>query len=219
MKIIGQLKKRFEKFKNFFLILFKRKKILYLNRYDNYSDYVEHQKNKTTDPEKIKKWFNDEWDLKYNGFVEIFQRNQRYLRNKNNAICLGSRTGQEVKALIDLGLEAIGLDLVAFPPYTIQGDIHNINKSDNSIDLVFTNIFDHSLYPEKFCNEMERICRKKGHIIIHFQKGIDGDEYSENLISDPQVIISYFKNSFLCESKKIKNSFDLMNWEIVFKKD
>ena len=42
----------------------------------------------------------------------------------------------------------------------------------------------------------------------NFQKGIDGDEYSENLISDPEVIISYFKSSSLCESKKIKNNID-----------
>ena len=66
---------------------------------------------------------------------------------------------------------------------------------------------------------MERICKSKGHIIINLQRGIDGDIYSENMIRDPEVIISYFKKFKLCENRKIKNSFDLMNWEIILEKN
>ena len=117
------------------------------------------------------------------------------------------------------GIDAKGIDLVPFPPYTIEGDIHNIDIPDNSLDLIFTNIVDHSLYPAKFCSEMERICKPQGNIIIHLQRGIDGDIYSENMIRDPEVIISYFKKFKLCENRKIKNSFDLMNWEIILEKN
>lgn len=209
---------KLRKFKNFIRIFFQNKKILFLNNHKDYSEYIIHQKNKTLNPERIKKWFGEEWEIKYEGFLEIFKRNIKYVSGKKNALCLGSRTGQEVKALIDLGVTAQGIDLVPFPPYTIEGDIHNINKDSESLDLIFTNIFDHSLYPDKFCSEMERICKSSGHIIIHIQKGIDGDIYSENVVRDPKVIINLFKFSKLVESRSIRNTFDLMNWEIILEK-
>jgi len=214
-----KLKIKINNLKIFLKAFFQNKKIIYLNNYKKYSNYLNHQRNKTNDPKKIKKWLGEEWEIKYNGFREIFERNKKFTLHKKNAICLGSRTGQEVKALIDLGIDAIGLDLVAFPPYTIKGDIHNIEKNSNSIELIFTNIMDHSLYPEKFCSEMERICKKGGHIIIHLQIGIEGDIYSENMIRVPEVIINFFKASQLSESRHIKNSFDMMNWEIILEKN
>ena len=215
------LKKLKNKLKSLIVLirsLIQNKKIIFLNKYKKYADYLDHQKNKTMDPSKIKLWMGEEWETKYVGFLEIFNRNKNYISNKKNAICLGARTGQEVKALIDLGINATGLDLVPFPPYTLEGDIHNINKQSNSVELVFTNIMDHSLYPKKFCLEMERICKSKGHIIIHLQKGIDGDLYSENMIRDPNVIIKFFKVSKVLESRFIRNSFDMMNWEIILEK-
>lgn len=214
-----KLKNKINKLLIFIKFFFQKKKIIYLNKHQEYNNYLKHQKNKTTDPKKIKKWLEEEWDVKYKGFHEIFNRNKKYICNKKNAICLGSRTGQEVKALIDLGINAIGLDLVAFPPYTIEGDIHNIDKLSNSIELIFTNIMDHSLFPDKFCSEMERICKSNGHIIIHLQKGIEGDLYSENIINDPEVILNFFKISKVKESRAIKNSFDMMNWEIILQKN
>ena len=207
--------------KNKLLIIRKylsRKSVISTHGYDNYQKYLDHQKEKTTDPERIKKWMNEEWTIKYEGFKEIFERNKQFLIDKMNAICLGARTGQEVKVLRDIGMNAIGIDLVAFPPYTITGDIHNLEQQDSSYDFVFTNIFDHSLYPEKFCFEMERICESSGIIMIHIQLGIDGDKYSENVIKNPDFIINNFKNSEICQSKSIKNSFDGMNWELIFKK-
>ena len=217
--ILKKIQRKINGFRFFFKAIIANKKIIYLNNHKNYSEYINHQKDKTTNPEKIKIWLGEEWDIKYRGFLEIFQRNKQYVQNKKKALCLGSRTGQEVKALSDLGVNAQGIDLVPFPPYTIEGDIHNIDIPNNCIDLIFTNIFDHSLYPERFCSEMARICQTNGHIIIHLQKGIDGDNYSENMIRDPHIIISFFNDFELCENRKIKNSFDLMNWEIILRKN
>tara|TARA_B100001250_G_C19707876_1_gene747752 strand:- start:232 stop:924 length:693 start_codon:yes stop_codon:yes gene_type:complete len=195
------------------------KDIISTHKYKDYQEYLNHQKEKTTDKKRIEKWLNEEWESKYEGFKEIFDRNKRYVDDKNNAICLGARTGQEVKALIDRGIDSIGIDLVPFEPYTIKGDIHNLSQADSSYDLVFTNIYDHSLYPDKFCSEMERVCKSSGIIIIHIQLGIDGDKYSENIINNPDYIIENFKDSTLCESKSIKNTFDGMNWEIILRKN
>ena len=69
-----------------------RKSIIPTHKYDNYQKYVDHQKEKTTDPERIEKWMNEEWNIKYEGFKEVFVRNKSFLIDKTNAICLGART-------------------------------------------------------------------------------------------------------------------------------
>lgn len=65
---------------------------------------------------------------------------------------------------------------------------------------------------------MERVCIKDGNIILNTQENILGDDYSENIINDPLPIIKMFKNSTLIKNRKIKNIFDQMNRELVFKK-
>ena len=193
-------------------------KIKVYNRHKTYEDYVNKQLEKTLDPSRIKKWKGKEWQIKVDGFRHLFKRNEEFLQNKKNSICLGARTGQEVFVLRELGLDSIGIDLVEFPPYTIKGDIHNLEFDDEKFDLIFTNILDHSLYLEKFISEMERVCIKDGNIILNIQLNIPGDDYSENIINDLEPIINLFKNSTVIKNREIKN-FDMMNRELVFKKN
>ena len=188
-------------------------------RHDSYDSYLEKQKEKTTDPEKIKKWLGDEWEEKLDGFRKLFERNLEYVELANNCICLGARTGQEVAALQELKKRAIGIDLVEFEPYTIKGDIHNLEFKNGEFDLVFTNIFDHSLYPDKFISEMERVCATDGFIIVNLQLYTEGDDYSENVINDPNEVIKLFSSSAVVKSRKIINTFDGMNWEVVVRKN
>ena len=194
-------------------------KIKVFNRHKNYQDYVNKQLEKTLNPNRIKKWQEEEWQIKVDGFRHLFKRNEEFLQYKKNSICLGARTGQEVFVLRELGLDSIGIDLVEFPPYTVKGDIHNLEFDDEKFDLIFTNILDHSLYLEKFISEMERVCMKNGIIILNIQEKILGDDYSENVINDPEPIIKIFKNSTIIQNRKIKNIFDEMNRELVFKKN
>ena len=194
-------------------------KIKIFNRHKRYEDYLNKQLEKTLDSNRIRKWKGKEWQTKVDGFRHLFKRNEEFLQNKKNSICLGARTGQEVFVLRELGLDSIGIDLAEFPPYTIKGDIHNLEFEDEKFDLIFTNILDHSLYLEKFISEMERVCVKNGIIILNIQENIPGDDYSENVINSPEPIVKMFKNSILIKNRKIKNIFDLMNRELVFKKN
>jgi len=208
--------------KKIYFLFFSRlvgEKIKIYNRHKTYEDYVNKQLEKTLDPNRIKKWKGQEWQIKVDGFRHLFKRNKEFLQNKKNSICLGARTGQEVFVLRDLGLNSIGVDLVEFPPYTIKGDIHNLEFDDEKFDLIFTNILDHSLYLEKFISEMERVCVKDGIIILNILENMPGDDYSENAINSPEPIIKIFKNSILIRNRKIKNIFDQMNRELVFKKN
>jgi SAM-dependent methyltransferase len=194
-------------------------KIKIFNRHSSYEDYVKKQMEKTLDPKRISRWKDVEWQIKIDGFESLFNRNEEYIKNKKKALCLGSRTGQEVFVLRKLGMEAIGIDLVEFPPYTIKGDIHNLFYEDGIFDLVFTNILDHSLYLQKFISEMERVSTKGGIIILNIQENMTFDDYSENIINDSKPIIELFKNSSLLKSRKIKNTFDGMNRELIFEKN
>ena len=208
--------------KKIYFLFFSRlagEQIKIYNRHKTYEDYVNKQLEKTLNPNRIKKWKGQEWQIKVDGFRHLFKRNEEFLQNKKNSICLGARTGQEVFVLRDLGLNSIGVDLVEFPPYTIKGDIHNLEFDDKKFDLIFTNILDHSLYLEKFISEMERVCVKDGIIILNILENMPGDDYSENVINSPEPIIKIFKNSILIRNRKIKNIFDQMNRELVFKKN
>ena len=192
--------------------------LTYINKYKNYDEYINFQKQKSTNPNNIDKWMNDESAIKTEGFSEIFNRNHFWLNKKKNAICLGSRTGQEVKVLLDKGINAIGVDIVPFPPYTDLGDIHNLKYKSKTFDLIFTNIMDHSINPEKFCQEMERIAISGAIIIINLQLWTRGDKYTESIIYDSKSIIDMFKSVDIKINKKITNVHDSMNWELVLEK-
>jgi len=215
MKFNNIVKKIYYKFLSKFI----DGKIKIFNRHSSYEDYVKKQIEKTLDPKRISRWKGVEWQTKIDGFESLFKRNEEYITNKKKALCLGSRTGQEVFVLRKLGMEAIGIDLVEFPPYTIKGDIHNLFYEDGIFDLVFTNILDHSLYLQKFISEMERVSTNRGIIILNIQENMTFDDYSENIINDSKPIIELFKNSSLLKSRKIKNTFDGMNRELIFEKN
>lgn len=215
MKFNNIVKKIYYKFLSKFI----DGKIKIFNRHSSYEDYVKKQIEKTLDPKRISRWKGAEWQTKIDGFESLFKRNEEYITNKKKALCLGSRTGQEVFVLRKLGMEAIGIDLVEFPPYTIKGDIHNLFYEDGIFDLVFTNILDHSLYLQKFISEMERVSTNRGIIILNIQENMIFDDYSENIINDSKPIIELFKNSSLLKSRKIKNTFDHMNRELIFEKN
>ena len=214
MKFNNIVKKIYYKFLSKFI----DGKIKIFNRHSSYEDYVKKQIEKTLDPKRISRWKGVEWQTKIDGFESLFKRNEEYITNKKKALCLGSRTGQEVFVLRKLGMEAIGIDLVEFPPYTIKGDIHNLFYEDGIFDLVFTNILDHSLYLQKFISEMERVSTNRGIIILNIQENMTFDDYSENIINDSKPIIELFKNSSLLKSRKIKNTFDGINRELILKK-
>jgi len=160
-----------------------------------YPDYINLQKEKTTDPVRRKKWLNDEWDLKLKGFERIFNNNKEYIGDK--CLCIGARTGQEVQALINIGKDAIGIDLVPCEPLVAEGDFHDLSYEDNSFDFIFSNVVDHALYPDKFCSEALRVLKPKGYILFHLVVGELTDEYGVFDILDVKKDVLPFFNE--CE--------------------
>jgi len=187
-------------------------------KYNTYQDYLDHQKEKTLDPQRREKWLGKEWESKLTGFNEVFQRHSDVLKTCRKAICIGARTGQEVKALRDLGIDAIGIDLVPHPPLVIEGDMHNIPFEDGSFDFAFSNCFDHSLHPDRFISEMERVTKPGGHALIQLQIGVSQDKYTETKVKSSSQVTKLFKQSKIVEDKQIPQNFAAMNWEILARK-
>lgn len=158
----------------------------------SYDEYIKLQLKKTSDPIKIQNWKNEEWDIKLNGFREVFKKHSLYLKHLKNALLIGSRTGQEVLAIQEQGLNAVGIDLVEFPSYTIKGDVHKMDFKNAQFDFALSNILDHILYPKKFFAELNRVLKLNSIVVFHIFKGRDIDKYSVNYIYNLKDFIEEF---------------------------
>lgn len=168
-----------------------------IRQYENYEEYVAHQKSKAphgSDLHIALSKGGSKWDDDCEGFRRIFTEHQELLDCRKKALCLGARTGQEVFVLQELGLtDTIGIDLNDDPPLVIEGDVHDVPFEDNSFDFVFSNIFDHVLYPEKFVSEIERVLSPGGYCMLHVDSAPQSDPWNANILHDVDYPISLFK--------------------------
>ena len=171
--------------------------------YENYQDYLNHQLEKTTS-ERVRKEEEENFDKNVDVFKKVFSFwiKENKIKIKNTA-CLGARSGAEVKALIELGANSIGFDLQENLPLVRYGDIHNIPEESLKYDFVFSNVFDHSLYPDKFAKEIERILKPGGYILLQLAIGDSDDSYKANEIFEISDILKLFKSSKIISKKEI----------------
>ena len=189
--------------------------------YEDYEDYIKFQSEKTLNPEKRKKWLGEEWDLKLNGFKAEFSKLRSFLSENTKILCIGARTGQEVVALKEMGFNnVIGIDIIPHDPHVIFGDMHNLEFEDESFDMVYTNIMDHSLNPQKFVDEIERVLKINGVLFLQCQIGIDQDQYAESIIENPIYdIVTLFNRSFCITCQPMERNFEGMNFEFILQKN
>jgi SAM-dependent methyltransferase len=182
--------------------------------YFTYEEYVDHQKSKANhDTPLYNSLLNELWESDCEGFRLNFKPYNKIFQKLNNALCLGARTGQEVHVLRELGLDAIGIDLVDTPPLVLEGDVHDLKFENSSYDLIFSNIFDHVLYPEKFINEIKRVLKPNGYCLLHLSIAENGhpdhDPWSCNEVNSSKQVINLFGSDYLIlEDKPLNQS----NW-------
>lgn len=192
-----------------------------VQNYSGYDQYVAHQKEKTCDASRRAKWLGEEWQSKLNFFESKFREYQKNLLDDSHhkALCLGARTGQEVQAFRNLGFDAIGVDLVACEPLVVEGDIHNLAFDDDTFDVTFTNIFDHSFYPDRFASEIMRVLKPNGLAIMHLAIDTATDPYGVLEIPDPTSLIALFESrADTAMSQSMPPWGGGLNWELVMKK-
>jgi len=182
-----------------------RKKI-----YKNYSDYVEHQKSKLRE---IKDNWLPEYDVKYRAALRERLRKHDIVKANNIVLCLAARIGTEVKAFLDIGCFAIGLDLSPGEKnkYVVYGDFHNIQFPTNSVDVVFTNSLDHALNFNKLIKEIKRVLKPSGTLLLETVKGLDeggsSDYWNANVWKKTDELLSLFIKSGFKVMKKDKINY------------
>ena len=137
--------------------------------YDSYEAYLEHQKAK----------------LETHDFANYDREFRTALRERlaaldvawpgKTVLCLAARIGTEVKAFLDLGCFAVGIDLNPGKEnrYVVQGDFHDLQFAPKSVDVVYTNSLDHAFDIDRIAKEVLKVLKPNGLLIVEAVQGRD----------------------------------------------
>lgn len=133
----------------------------YEKKYMDYEDYAYFQGNKVRRPEKLAS-FKRHIPNRIKKFTGIFRSAKNFL-NPGKVLCLGARTGCEVKAARAVGFkESIGIDLFPVGDLVVKGDWHNIPFPAGSFENVYTNSIDHCYDLDSLAKEVRRVLLPRG---------------------------------------------------------
>jgi SAM-dependent methyltransferase len=135
--------------------------------YQKYDDYLKHQKSKLTI--KGKEYLFDYDRSFHKDLLLRLDELEKHVHFKGkNVLCLAARIGTEVRSFIDKGSFAIGIDLNpgSENKYVLYGDFHNIQFPSSSIDIIYTNSFDHVFDKDKIIQEIIRLLKNDGYLIL-----------------------------------------------------
>jgi SAM-dependent methyltransferase len=160
-------------------------------KYASYEAYLDHQASKL---DKIAHRLREKEDEDLAEFRRRFE-SCAALAGARSVLCLGARLGTEVRALLDLGYFAIGIDLNPGEqnPYVLPGDFHKIVFPDGSVDAVYTNALDHVFSLEKVVGEVRRLLKPGGIFVTDLElgsaEGFVPGEYESAMWQDHQALI------------------------------
>jgi ubiquinone/menaquinone biosynthesis C-methylase UbiE len=139
-------------------------------RYRSYQEYVEHQQSKL---ETLRPTWLERYDVQYHQALRDRLLDHDTVGAGMRVLCLAARVGSEVKAFLDLGCFAVGLDLNpgARNKYVVYGDFHEIQYPDRCVDVVFTNSLDHVMDLSRLIREIKRVLHPSGYLIIEAARG------------------------------------------------
>jgi SAM-dependent methyltransferase len=144
--------------------------------YRSYDAYLAHQRGKLSRlrPERLQ-----EYDVAYRSALRERLSADSSAWTGASVLCLGARLGTEVKAFLDLGCFAIGIDLNPGPDnrYVVTGDFHHLQFPSASTDVVFTNSLDHALDIDRVASEVKRVLKPGGRFVLEIGRGLaDGGQ-------------------------------------------
>ncbi len=131
----------------------------------SYADYLMWQGSKAPQKKLIEQWV---WRQLW--FTERFKP---LGVNGGHALCLGSRYGEEVAALTQFGWDAYGIDIEPHPPHVVRGDM-NMPLPFQSLDLIYTNAFDHCRNALWFLSCIRNGLKPGGRFMMHISDGRAG---------------------------------------------
>jgi len=138
-------------------------------RYDSYEDYLEHQKAKLETHEFGP--YDDEFRAALRQRLALLEIEWQ----GRSVLCLGARIGSEVKAFLDLGAFAVGIDLNPGKQnrHVVQGDFHDLQFAPSSVDVVYTNSLDHAFDLDRLAKEVLKVLKPNGLFLVEAVQGRD----------------------------------------------
>lgn len=191
--------------------------------YKDYKEYVKHQMSKFNllkgDLEGIETLAKV--DIVYRQCLEI--SNLPFIHSGVSVLCLGARGGGEVRAFVDAGCFAIGIDLAsASRKFVLHGDFHDIQFADKSLDVVFTNSLDHANPIEKVVNEIYRVLVPNGHLIVETISDENDnhlDKWASCWWNSYKDLIELFESNGFSLTQHIDRPKEFFRNQICFKKN
>lgn len=176
---------------------------LYYRKYDNYEEYLKHQSAKlkkmlSKKNKKTKIVWPECFHKRVRYFIVHLKPFRRYLI-KGKVLCLGARTGAEVKAFRRLGFkDSVGIDLNPGKKnkYVIKGDFHYIPFEDNSFPNVFTNVLDHIFDIRRLSKEINRVLVNNGKFLMEIAHFLDFGDSKMKYIESSRFYESFFFDNF-----------------------
>jgi SAM-dependent methyltransferase len=137
--------------------------------YDSYEDYLEHQKAKLETHQFGR--YDDEFRTTLRERLSTLEIEWP----GRSVLCLAARIGTEVKAFLDLGAFAVGIDLNpgADNCYVVHGDFHALQFAPGSIDVVYTNSLDHAFDIDRIAKEVLKVLKPDGVFVVEAVQGRD----------------------------------------------
>lgn len=149
--------------------------------YSSYDPYTQHQKSKLEVLSSGGRFALDGTDLQaydvtFRAILRERIQSLDVVGQGKSVLCLAARLGTEVKAFLDCGCFAIGVDLNPGKdnPFVIPGDFHHLVFSAGSVDLVYCNSLDHAFDLELLFAEIRRVLKSGGYFIADIPYGDPG---------------------------------------------
>ncbi|NIP81405.1 MAG: methyltransferase domain-containing protein [Gemmatimonadetes bacterium] len=133
--------------------------------YPDYETYVEHQKTKFS---ALRSKSVEGHDRRFHASLSARLAGMPHDFAGASVLCLAARQGSEVRAFIDQGAFAVGIDLNpgVKNPYVVVGDFHDLQYAADSVDWVYTNSLDHAFDLDRILGEVKRVLRPTGGFIV-----------------------------------------------------
>jgi SAM-dependent methyltransferase len=171
--------------------------------YGGYREYLAHQQDKLQNLQLTR------YEDHYQRLLSERLAGSSRLKPGAMALCLGARRGAEVRAFRNRGCAAIGLDLNpgGENPDVVRGDFHAVPFQRGSVDVVFTNSLDHVFEVERFIQEIRRVLKPAGLLIVEAiqgrAEGMAPDPYASFWWSRVDDVVALFEASgfSLCHRK------------------
>ncbi len=138
-----------------------------VRKYRSYLQYLKHQQSKRA------LVLRSDYDEVFRAALRKRLQQDSRIKPGMSVLCLGARSGAEVRAFADLGCFAVGTDVKPTPlnAYVLHGDFQHLQWGAECVDVVYTNALDHAFDISAVLDEVQRVLRRNGIFIVEAVRG------------------------------------------------